>query len=63
MSYEQIPDWQDQVAAGYGAVVAQQEALEAELGPAAAAAIVLEASITLELQPYRGHVLALAVRI
>jgi hypothetical protein len=62
LSYEQIPGWQAQVAAGYGAVVAEQEALEAELGHAAAAAIVLEASITLELRPCCGHVLALAVR-
>jgi ubiquinone/menaquinone biosynthesis C-methylase UbiE len=62
LSYEQIPGWQDQVAAGYGAVVAEQEALEAELGPDAASAIVLEATITLELRPYCGHVLALAVR-
>lgn len=63
MSYEQIPDWQEQVTAGYKAVVAAREALEAELGPAAAAAVELEATITLELRPYCGHVLALAVRI
>jgi SAM-dependent methyltransferase len=63
VSYERIPGWQDQVAAGYGAVVAEQEALETELGPAAAAAVVLEATITLELQPCRGHVLGMAVRI
>lgn len=63
VSYEQIPDWQEQVAAGYKAVVAAREALEAELGPPAAAAVELEATITLELRPYCGHVLALAVRI
>jgi ubiquinone/menaquinone biosynthesis C-methylase UbiE len=62
LSYEQIPDWQQQVTAGFGAVVAEREALEAELGDAAAAATVLEASITLELQPYCGHVLAVARR-
>lgn len=59
-SYEQLPNWQEQVEAGFGAVVEQREVLEAELGQAAAAAIVLEASITLELQPYCGHVLAVA---
>ena len=63
LSYKQIPDWQSQVAAGYEAVVAERAALEAELGPAAAAVVVLEATITLELQPYCGHVLALAVRV
>jgi ubiquinone/menaquinone biosynthesis C-methylase UbiE len=62
LSYEQIPHWQDHVAAGFGAIVAERETLEAELGEAAAAATVMEASITLELRPYRGHVLALAVR-
>jgi ubiquinone/menaquinone biosynthesis C-methylase UbiE len=60
VSYEQMPDWEEHVAAGFGAVVEQKEALEAELGPAAAAATVLEASITLELRPYCGHVLAIA---
>jgi ubiquinone/menaquinone biosynthesis C-methylase UbiE len=62
LSYEQIPDWQHHVAAGFGAVVDEREALEAELGEAAAAATVLEASITLELRPYCGHVLAVAAR-
>ena len=60
LSYEQLPNWQEQVAAGFGAVLEQRQALEAELGQAAAAAIVLEASITLELEPYCGHVLAVA---
>jgi ubiquinone/menaquinone biosynthesis C-methylase UbiE len=60
--YEQMPHWRDQVTAGYGAIVSEQAALEAELGQDAAAALVLEASITLELQPYRGHVLAVAAR-
>jgi SAM-dependent methyltransferase len=62
LRYDQTPNWQEQVTAGFGAVVAEQATLEAELGRAAAAATVLEASLTLELQPYRGHVLAVAVR-
>jgi len=62
LRYEQIPNWQDHVNAGFGAVIAEQATLESELGAAAAAAIVLEASITLELQPYCGHVLAAARR-
>ena len=62
LSYQQIPNWRDQVTEGFDAVVAEQGALEAELGQSAAAATVLEASLTLELQPYRGHVLAVAVR-
>ena len=38
------------------------EGLEAELGEAAAAAIVMEAALTLDLEPYCGHVLAVAKR-
>ena len=62
LTYDQIADWQDQLSAGFGAVVAQQADLEAEMGERAAAATVLEASITLGLQPYCGHVLAIATR-
>jgi SAM-dependent methyltransferase len=62
VSYDQLPNWQQQVSAGFGAVIAQRETLGTELGEAAANAIVLEASITLELQPYCGHVLAVASR-
>jgi SAM-dependent methyltransferase len=60
LRYEQISGWQQHVAEGFGAVAAEQEALESELGHAATAALVLEASITLELRPYRGHVLVIA---
>jgi SAM-dependent methyltransferase len=60
--YEQLPRWREQVTAGFGAVVEEREALAAELGEAATAAMVMEASITLELQPYRGHVFAIATR-
>lgn len=62
VSYDQLPGWQDKVTAAYGAVIANRDALEAELGVAATAALVLEASITLELQPYGGHVLGVASR-
>jgi SAM-dependent methyltransferase len=58
--YKQIPHWQEQVSAGFGAVLGEREALEAELGEAAAAAILLEAAATTELKPYCGHVLAVA---
>jgi ubiquinone/menaquinone biosynthesis C-methylase UbiE len=62
LSYEQIPDWQQHVAAGFGAILEEQDALGRELGEAATAAVVLEAAITLELRPYCGHVLAITVR-
>ena len=62
LTYRQIEGWEDDVAAGFGAVVAERAALETELGEGAAGALMLEASITLELRPYRGHVLAVAER-
>jgi len=63
LSYDQIPKWREHVTAGFGAVVAEQHQLELELGPVAAAGAVAEASITLGLQPYCGHVLAVAMRV
>lgn len=61
-SYEQTRGWQARLDAAYGAVLEEHEALEAELGQDAAAAIVLEASITLQLKPYSGRIFAVAVR-
>lgn len=63
LSYDQIPQWRRHVSRGFAAVGSERVALAAELGEAAAAAIAMEASITLELQPYCGHVLAVAVRL
>ncbi len=60
--YDQIPNWAEQVAAGFGAVLQQREMLEAELGEAAAAATLMEAAITIEIKPYGGHVLVVATR-
>jgi len=61
-SYEQLPGWDDLVAAGFGAVVSEQTRSSRRWAKAAAAATVLEASITLEMRPYCGHVFAVAVR-
>lgn len=60
LRYEQLLGWADQVAAGFDAILAQRAALEAELGTEAAAATVMEAAVTVELQPYCGHVFAVA---
>jgi ubiquinone/menaquinone biosynthesis C-methylase UbiE len=60
--YDQIPHWADNVAAGFEAVLAQQDALRIELGEEAAAATIMEAAVTVEVRPYCGHVLAMAIR-
>jgi cyclopropane fatty-acyl-phospholipid synthase-like methyltransferase len=62
LEYRQLAGWRDQLMAGFAAVIAAGQALETELGQAAAQAIALEASITADLQPYSGHVLAVACR-
>ncbi len=62
VEYGEIPRWSDQVSAGFSAVVAQRDALESELGEAAAAAVVMEAAVTMEVRPYCGHILAVAIR-
>src|SRR5215472_4460759 len=62
LQYRQLAGWRDQVTAGFAAIIAAGRTLETELGQAAAQAIALEASITAELQPYRGHALAVACR-
>lgn len=60
--YDQLDGWREKVTATYEAVVGEHPDLEAELGEAAAGALVLEASITMQLQPYCGHVLAICGR-
>jgi hypothetical protein len=60
VSYEQLPDWRTQVEGGFSRILAEHEALDVELGHAAATAIATEASLTLEVQPYRGHVQVIA---
>lgn len=61
--YTQLPHWADQVEACFGAILAEQDVLEVELGEAAVAAMVMEAAVTIGLKPYCGHVLAVATRI
>ena len=60
--YEETPGWHERVMATFEAVVAGRAALEAELGAAAANALLFEASVTLEHRPYRRRVLAVATR-
>jgi len=54
LRYEQIPGVQEDVAAGFGSIRTSETLLRWKLGEAAAAALILEASITLQLRPYSG---------
>jgi SAM-dependent methyltransferase len=62
LRYHQLTGWREQVTATFTAVINAQQTLEAELGIAAAGALIAEASITQQLQPYSGHVMAVATR-
>lgn len=62
VTYEETSDWQRRLDATFGAVVAAQDILAAEMSEQAIAALLMEASLTLELQPYRRRVLVVASR-
>jgi SAM-dependent methyltransferase len=62
LAYDQLDGWREKVAAAFAEVLAQRDALEAEMGVAAAAALLMEATITVELEPYCGHALVVAER-
>jgi ubiquinone/menaquinone biosynthesis C-methylase UbiE len=62
VAYEQVDGWRRAVTGAYAAIVDQQRKLASELGEAAAGAIVMEATITIELDPYRGHARIVAER-
>jgi ubiquinone/menaquinone biosynthesis C-methylase UbiE len=62
VTYEETSDWQHRLDATFRAVVAAQDALAAEMSEQAIAALLMEASLTLEFRPYRRRVLVLASR-
>ncbi|TMC47939.1 MAG: methyltransferase domain-containing protein [Chloroflexi bacterium] len=62
-SYEETPRWQERVVATYEAVLAAADILGQELGAEAFAALAFEMMLTLERDPYRRRVLAVARRV
>jgi len=60
--YEDPPGWHERLVAAYSAVVSAEPALRPELGAPAMDALVLEMSLTLQLDPYRRRVLVAARR-
>lgn len=61
-AYEEVPGWPEPMTATYRAVLAAKETLTDEMGDAAVAALSAELSLTLQVQPYRRRVLAVAAR-
>jgi hypothetical protein len=61
-TYEETPGWKDQLDAAYGAVVATQDVLSSEMGEDAMNALLLEMTLTLQVEPYRRRVFTVARR-
>jgi SAM-dependent methyltransferase len=61
-SYDETPGWWPTMQAAYRAVLDAADALGQEMGPVAVAALAMEMTSTLELEPYRRRVLAVATR-
>lgn len=60
--YQEAPGWPEPMTAAYKAVLEAREALIEEMGDIAANAMFAEMSLTLERQPYRRRVLAVATK-
>jgi SAM-dependent methyltransferase len=61
-AYAETPGWKDRLVAAYSAVIAAEPVLRAQMGNAAMDALLLEMSLTLQIEPYRRRVLAAATR-
>ncbi len=61
-TYDEMPGWPEPMATTYCEVLAARPALTVEMGDVAINALVAELSLTLERQPYRRRVLAVATR-
>jgi SAM-dependent methyltransferase len=61
-SYEEVPGWPEPMNTAYSTILKAGEALTAEMGEAAVAALFLEMTMTLQKQPYRRRVLLAATR-
>lgn len=61
-AYEEVPGWPEPMTATYSAALDAREAITGEMGEAAANALFLEMSLTLERRPYRRRILTVAVR-
>jgi SAM-dependent methyltransferase len=60
--YEETPGWRKRVNAAFNAIVDATDTLTAEMGERAAAGVVAEAMLTVQMQPYPRRVLAVARR-
>ena len=61
-SYEEVAGWPEPMTATYSTLLGEREALTAEMGEAAAGALLMEMALTVEQRPYRRRVLVAATK-
>lgn len=59
-AYEETPGWAERVYAAFGAIIDAAGTLTREMGEQAAASVVAEAMVTIQLKPYPRRILAVA---
>jgi SAM-dependent methyltransferase len=60
--YQRAPGWPEPMSRTYAACIAAKPALTREMGAAAANALLMEMSLTLQFKPYRQRILAVATK-
>jgi SAM-dependent methyltransferase len=58
--YDETPSWHERLHDAYGAIVSAEPELAPEMGEAAFGALLLEMTLTLDVEPYRKRVLVTA---
>lgn len=59
-TYEETPGWRERLVAAYSAVIAAESKLRPELGKNAMDALLMEMSLTLQIEPYPRRIFAVA---
>jgi SAM-dependent methyltransferase len=62
VTYDETPGWHERLVAAYSAVVASEPTLRPQMGDSAVDALLLEMLLTLQIEPYRRRVFAVATR-
>ena len=61
-SYEEVAGWPEPMTATYSTLLGEREALTAEMGEAAAGALLMWMALTVEQRPYRRRVVVAATK-
>ena len=59
-TYQETPGWHERLVASYSAIIAAEQRLRPQMGDPAVDALLLEMSLTLQIEPYPRRVFAVA---